>query len=477
LAAIDDRTRERILGQGQTEKHTRWSWMALTRVVSADAGRRGRLAGMPGELRRGVAAGVMIFGAGVVCRTLLEIVFARAMGPADFGAHSYLFAWLSILAVAGGLGIPYAFVRFIPEYEVFENRAGQRRLARFARVAALTVGLAVGALGAVVILALRPSGVDSAAIGLAMASVPLLALLTVQSELARGFRRVVLAYLPMLVLRPVLTIALGLVVVVATGHLTAAQGLILGLFAILTCLVLQRGRVRKLLAPSSLDASDPATGAPGAGARAERRGWLDVAIPLLVINVLAAVAMRADVIVVGALRGSEAAGVYAVAARVALLATFALEALNTIVAPTISRLYYSGDHRALAQLVRKAARVTFLCAVAVVVVLELAGTRSLAVFGSGYTGGMTALQVLLLGQLVNASTGPVTYLMIATGEQKLAALAQAVATALFFVLAIPLTAYGGLIGTAAAVSVARAAVNIWMVIAAQDRLGIRSFVL
>jgi O-antigen/teichoic acid export membrane protein len=451
--------------------------MEQTRVLSGEISRRLRVATMSGELRRGAAAGVLIFGAGVVLRTLLEIIFARAMGPTDFGAYSYIFAWLSILAVAGGLGIPYAFVRFIPEYEVFKNYAGQRRLARFARVAALTVGVAVGVLGGAIILGLRPSGVDHVSIILGMASVPVLALLTVQSELARGFRRVVLAYLPLLVLRPVFTILFGLGLLVTTGHLTAAQGLATGLLAILVCLVVQRARVHRLLAASSQ--ADPSDNISDASTkeRGEHRSWLDVALPLLVINVLAAIAMRADVIVVGALRGSEAAGVYAVAARVALLSTFALEALNTIVAPTISKLFYAGDHRGVQQLVRNAARVTFVTALVATLLLELAGTRSLAVFGSGYTGGMTALQVLLVGQLVNASTGPVTYLMIATGEQNLAAIAQGVATALFFALAIPLTAYAGLIGTAAAVTVARATVNIWMVIAAQQRLGIRSFVI
>jgi O-antigen/teichoic acid export membrane protein len=447
------------------------------RLRSGELGRRFRSATMSAELRRGVAAGVLIYGAGVAVRTLSELVFARLMGPGDFGAYSYVFAWLTILAVLGGLGVPYTLVRFIPEYDVFENHRGQRQLARFGRLTSLACGVAVGALGAALILALRPSGVGLDSILLGMASVPALAMLTLQSELARGFRRVVLAYLPLLVLRPLLTIAFGLCVLVGSGHLTAAQGLAAGLLAVIVCLAAQRARVHRLLLadPAEESAASPPSGGL-ASDRAERRGWLRVALPLLVVNGLAAVALRADVIVVGAISGSEAAGVYAVASRVALLSTFALEALNTIVAPTISKLFFAQEHAALQRLVRNAARVTFGSSLLVTLALELAGTRSLAVFGSGYTGGMTALQVLLIGQLVNASTGPVTYLMISTGGQNLAALAQAVSTALFLLSAIPLTYYWGFVGTGIAVTLGRATINIWMLVAAQRRIGVRSFI-
>lgn len=446
-------------------------------ALGGELARRLRSATMSGELRRGVAAGTLIFAVGVVVRTLSEVIFARLMGPREFGAYSYLFAWLSILAVAGGLGIPYALVRFVPEYEVLEKPRAQLRLARFARAIALVSGCALAVAGTGAILLVAPRGVSAGAIVLSMACVPLLALFTVQSELARGFRRVVLAYLPLLVLRPALTVAIAGLILLASGSLSAQQGLAAGLLAVVLGLLAQRSRVSRLL---------DATRASPRGARdastksdsetAERRVWLSVALPLLAINLLAAVAMRADVIVVGALRGSEAAGVYAVAARVALLSTFALEALNTIVAPTLARLYFAGDIDAVRRLVRRAARVTLGCAVLATLLLELAGTRSLQVFGSGYSCGMTALQVLLIGQLVSASTGPVIYLMIATGEQNLAAIAQAATTALFVISAIPLTAYWGFVGTAAAVTLARASVNIWMAVAAQRRLGVRAFV-
>jgi O-antigen/teichoic acid export membrane protein len=382
-----------------------------------------------------------------------------------------MFAWLTILAVARGLGIPYAFVRFIPEYQVSEDAAKRQRLVRYARIVAVASAVAVAILGAVVIGALAPAGVSLDAVALGMATVPLLAVLTLQSELARGFRRVVLAYLPLLVLRPLFTLALGVAVLAATGHLTATRGLAAGLVALVVCLIAQRGRVRRLLGTAA-----------GATARAradrvERREWLRVALPLMLINLLAAIALRADVIVVGISRGSHAAGVYAVAARVALLSTFALEALNTIVAPTIARLYFGEQHAALQRLVRSTARVTFAASLAVTLALELAGTKSLELFGPGYAGGIAALQILLIGQLVNASTGQVTYLMIATGEQNLAALAQTVATVLFLVSALVLTAYWGLVGTALAVTLGRATINVWMVIAAQRRLRVRSFVL
>lgn len=451
--------------------------VTATRVLGGEIRRKLGSATISAELRRGAAAGVAIFGAGVLVRTLSELGFARLMGPGDFGAYSYIFAWLTILAVAGGLGVPYAFVRFIPEYEVQKDYGRLRRLAHFGRVTTLASGVAVGALGAGAILALRPAGVGLSAIILGMATVPALALLTVESELARGFRRVVLAYLPLLVLRPLFTVAFAVVAVLASGHLSAQKGLGAGLGAVIVCMVLQHPRVRRLLAARPNDDHAGSANRSVSARRTQQREWLRVALPLLAINGLAAIALRADVIVVGIFRGSQDAGVYAVAARVALLSTFALEALNTIVAPTISKLFYAGEHTAVQRLVRNAARASFACALLVTVALEVAGPRSLTLFGSGYAGGMTALQLLLIGQLINASTGPVTYLMIAAGEQNQAALAQTASTGLFLLSAIPLTAAFGFMGTAIAVTLGRVLINCWMVVAAQRRLGVRSFVL
>lgn len=443
---------------------------------------------MSAELRRGVFAGVAIYGTGVLVRTINELVFARLMGTQDFGAYSYIFAWLSILAVTGGIGIPYAFVRFIPEYEVFKNHGAIQRLVRYGRVTALGYGLLIGLLGVVIILPFRPSGVDAVAVLVGMASVPSLSVLTVQSEIARGFRRIVLAYFPILVLRPLLAVLFALAILIRSTHLSADDGLWSGLIAILVCLVVQRSRVHRLLTTRArLTSAEPAqvepilagTDTPEIGAdqgTSELSTWHAVALPLLVINVLAAVAMRADVIVVGLFRGSSAAGIYAVAARVALLSTFALDALNTIVAPTIAKLFYAEDHEAVQRLVRGAARVTFTASLAVTLVLEIAGTHSLTIFGPGFAGGMTALQILLVGQLVNASTGPVLGLMVTTGHQQFAAFAQFISTVLFIVSAIVFTHLWGIVGTAVAVSIARATINIWMVFAGQARLKIRSFI-
>jgi O-antigen/teichoic acid export membrane protein len=439
--------------------------------------RRLRLTTGSAELRRGVAAGVVLYGVGVVVRTLSEVIFARLMGPHEFGAYSYIFAWLSILAVFGGLGVPYALVRFIPEYDVKRNLAAQRRLARFARWSAVVSGCGIGVISGIVIAAVSPTGVGVASIAIGMATVPILALFTAQTELARGFRRVVLAYLPFLVLRPILTVVLALGFVVGTGSLTAEQGLTAGLLAILLGLALQRTGVHRLLAARVATSDTVHSDQPDVAKRDSHKTWLRVALPLLTINALAAIAQRADVIVVGLIKGATTAGVYAVAAKVALLATFALEALNTIVAPTLSRRFHAQEYEGVQSLARNAARVTLAFSLGATLILEIAGDKSLAIFGSGYSGGMTALQILLIGQIIAASTGPVTYLMVATGEQNLAAIAQAVSTALFFISAIPLTAAWGMVGTAVAVTLARSTINIWMMIAAQRRIHIRSFVI
>ena len=70
------------------------------------------------------------------------IALARWMGATEYGAFAYAFAWVFLLALPAGLGLPVALVRFLPQYAVIGALPKARGL--IGRSVSLTIAMSVG---------------------------------------------------------------------------------------------------------------------------------------------------------------------------------------------------------------------------------------------------------------------------------------------------------------------------------------------
>ena len=123
-----------------------------------------------------------------------------------------------------------------------------------------------------------------------------------------------------------------------------------------------------------------------------------------------------DVLLLGRYRPSGDVGVYAAASRVAMVGTFALQAIRIAIAPQISGLLARGEREA-AQTVYQTST-WWLIAVSWPVFLLLAvfARTTLSIFGPGFTEGGTALTILSIAMLVNLGTGNVTVVLLMGGK-------------------------------------------------------------
>ena len=112
---------------------------------------------------------------------------------------------------------------------------------------------------------------------------------------------------------------------------------------------------------------------------------------------------------------------YAVACRTADLVAFALAAINTIFIPHIAALHAQGDRSGLQAMVTTTSRWASLSALVVALPLFALPGLVLSVFGDAFASGSTALRILLLGQLVNATAGSVDPMLTMTGHERQAA--------------------------------------------------------
>jgi O-antigen/teichoic acid export membrane protein len=209
----------------------------------------------------------------------------------------------------------------------------------------------------------------------------------------------------------------------------------------------------------------------------ERRSWLRVSLPLLLVAGMRRLLNQTDILLVGALVGTTAAGVYAAASRLSRLITFGHNAGNQIAAPMISELHQQGDHRRLQRLVTLASWGSTLAAGACAAVLVFGGNLLLGLFDPSFRSGYWILLVLAIGQVVNAVTGPVGYLLNMTGHQDVNARILAWVTGLNVVFNLPAILLFGPLGAAIVTSALNGLKNGWTWWVVRRELGINSSVL
>lgn len=192
------------------------------------------------------------------------------------------------------------------------------------------------------------------------------------------------------------------------------------------------------------------------------------------IQLLNTVTDWADVLILGAFWPAEAVGIYGVAKRLALTASFVLIAVNNIAAPKFSALHHQGDHNALARVARHSARLTLIVAAPILLALMFFSSFFLGIFGSGFKAGSTVLVVLALGQLVNVATGSVGQLLAMTGHEKVLRNIFIVTTCLNLLVNYLLVPKLGMIGAAVASTSSVVMSNIISVWFVKTKLGIHA---
>lgn len=411
----------------------------------------------------GVAFAIQVMGTGL--KYLLQVLLARWMGAAEYGAYAYAFTWANLLAVFAGLGLTTGVLRFIPQYLAKRDWARLHGLIRRSRQLVFGAGVMLAGLGSALLLLLQPQKVGLSTLLLGMWLVPLLALVNLQMELVRGTQRIALAYAPSMLLQPVLALGAAFFVLKAAGVLTGVATIGVLVLALLIVVGVQIwGLIRAV--PWEAVSVPP---------RYDTFSWLRISLPLLLVSGSLIVLNQADILMIGILIGPKEAGIYTAATKTAALVSFVLVAVNAIAAPMISELHTKGDHEKLQQIVSTAAQWMFWPAFVAALGLVLFGGVILGLFGPEFSEGYWALVLLTLGQLINASVGPVGYLMGLTGHQDLSARVYGLSALVNIGLNAFMIPIWGLVGAAIATMVTMMLWNVWLYFLVRRCLGIQSF--
>jgi O-antigen/teichoic acid export membrane protein len=177
--------------------------------------------------------------------------------------------------------------------------------------------------------------------------------------------------------------------------------------------------------------------------------------------------------IIGVYAEADSVGIYGVVERLVTIIVFALGAFSTIIPSIISSLHTSGDMDELRRVVRESTRWILTIAIPIVLVFVIEGKLILNhLYGEEYIGGYVALVILSLGQLINAGSGLVGYMLQMTGGHMIFMKITIFWGIVNIILNFILVPYFGIIGAALSTGFSLSMVNIVSVFVVYKKLDV-----
>jgi O-antigen/teichoic acid export membrane protein len=399
---------------------------------------------------------------------LSTVLLARLLGAEGYGIYAYAYAFVWLLALPAQAGLPNLVIRETAQGLAQARPDLVRGIWRWAE--RVVTGLSL-----VVVLGFGPAliawrggwqSVQGGTMAWALALVPLMALGNLRGAALRGLQHIVAGQLPEFVLRPGLFLLLVLCAALfAADALSAPTAMALHAAAALAAFLVGAWMLWRRMPPPVREAR----------ATVESKGWLVSGTLFALMAGFSMVNNQASTVLLGVFQPSDQVGVYQVAVQVANLAAFGLQAINMVVAPRFAALYARGETLRLPRLVVGSARVVLAFNVLLTGLFVLLGRLFFPlVFGAEFAASYGPLLILLVGQMVNSTTGSVGYLLNMTGHERETLRGMAVAAGLNIVLNLLLISGWGILGAASATAVSMIVWNVLLWWRVRKVLGINS---
>lgn len=339
---------------------------------------------------------------------LATVVWARALGPHEYGAYALAIAFLAAGAVLAGLGLDVLTSRELAVLVHAEDWPHFWGYVRWSTFITAGASLGAGAIGAV-ILVLDPMGWEV--------------------DTRRAALWILLGLPAMMVLR------------LARGMFQAADQTAKGLFWELTfCngLLVVVGLVTWVLIdePTAREAAWAHAGTIAAAAAAalvsfhllawpratpstQKHGhWMQAGLGFAFLAAFALLLQQADVMLLGAIGTNAEAGIYSVASRCAALALMVLGPVQQVLGPRMAQAWSRGDTARAAAIARRAAQLSIVAGAGLLAFYLLFGRQFLGLFGPGYADASAALRILALAQVALLVFGPGQMVLSMTGGER-----------------------------------------------------------
>lgn len=458
----------------ELEKRSTIPMMVLKGITKEQSEQRKLQQEMKSEVS-GAASNAGLVGLGNIIGSILKYVsnflIQYGFGTSGYGLYTLSLSLVNLVSAIFNLGLDDAMVRYVAIYRGKQQMKPLRGVLIFCTAMA---GIA-GIIGALILLFFTPHLValwislkhhevankDTLyrATSLLQVMTPVIPLMTMQVMWfagLRGFKAFKWRVLSTSILQPILLILLIGAAVVLFRNKNGLVAVALALFistafnAVLNMYFLFK-QINKV-----------ATREPE---QYEIREWLTFASLNFLTTVIDTVLDSIDTILLAAFGvPSVQLGQYGAAMRLSNFIAMPLLSLNNIFAPTIAELHSKGERLKLESMFKVVTKWSITFSLPIFLITVLFAQYLLELPGSGFASAWPLLIAFALGNMINAGTGAVGYMLLMTGYQRLSFLNSLVAVTVNIGLGIVLTPRYQAMGTAIATGMAIIALNLMRVL-------------
>jgi len=395
---------------------------------------------------------------------LAQILLARWMSGSDYGIYVYVWTWVLLIGSTMDFGIAASAQKIIPEYRTSGDHALLRGFLSGSRWMTLAASSVAALLLAGLVRLLSP-WIDADTIiplYIGCLTLPPFVVANTQDGISRAHDWMQLGLMPQFIVRQGLIIALTAGALALGLHLGATVAMAASAAAVYIAAIGQMIVLNRRLAAHV-----------GPGEKAyDIRGWLAIALPILLVESFYMLLSYTDVLMLQQFRPSEEVGVYFAVVKTLALVSFVHYAMSATTAHRFAEYNALGDKDRLSAYVAHAINWTFWPSLLATIALLAFGEPLLWLFGRNFVAGYDIMLVAAIGLVVRSAIGPVERLLNMLGHQHICATAYAVAFLMNVGLCVALVPRYGGIGAAASTSLSLTFETILLFYVVRSRLGL-----
>jgi O-antigen/teichoic acid export membrane protein len=380
----------------------------------------------------------------------LNVLVARQLGAAGFGAWVVAFSIAQTLAALGLVGADWIVIRQGSYYHSVADVARLRRTIQLALILTSTASLLLGAATLVLAPVIARVFFDSPAMApllrLAGVLVPVLAMGQIMLFGTQAFKQMRDVATIRNILAPLARLAfVGLALAAIGSTYSAFVGLVAAEVGVSVAATIALQRRISILGPT-----EPI----------EHRGLIRFALPVWGNRLSEVSRTQLLPVFLGSIASLEASAVFVAAKRVAQIPGSVINSMNQVYSPMASALYLQGNRQELRTLFTSIAKWSFTLGLPIFFLLAIFPAEIMALFGQEFRTGASALVLLAVAMLFQFGTGPVTVTLVVIGRPRLALIDYLAVIAIEVGLALWLIPRYGVVGAAIATVAGKAFNNV-----------------
>jgi len=419
------------------------------------------------EILTGSAVTFVFKISGMLLGYLVVLIISRKYGAEGVGVYSLTLSILTFFSIIAMMGMNISILRYVGQFNKTREEYKLKLLYKYALELIIPFSLIIGILlyffAEMIALKIFDNPVYIPALKFIAFLVPLMSLQNISVEYIRGLKKLKISEFLRSVNRPLINIILLIIIsLFINDTLLPIYTLGAGIMASAMYAVYFITNYIKNIKPNKIT-------------NLNKKELVKTSMPMMMTAIIAFVLGNISLYMLEIYSTTEEVGLFSVVLKLSLLISLALEVVNTISAPKFSELYWTKKYDELQNIIMHSSKLIFFSSISIAVVMILLSNFILQLFGNDFKMVSNVLLILIIGQMVNASTGSVGVFLNMTGHQHIVRNVVFIIMLLSIFLNFLLVPSYGMIGAALATMIGSVLLNIILVLYVKMKLGYKTY--